>query len=359
MPDTMNTLFLDIPLWRWATFGGTLVVGWAVAWIVRRVLLRTLRRLTARTQTVWDDAFIEAIQSTRGVFLVVIITALALQVLPLDDGVTSVIHAVASVAVVLMGGTWLNKTMRGVLQRWSEQDRLDGHRATLVTALGFVTRLVVWSIVVLLVLSNLGIEVSALLAGLGVGGVAAALAVQSTLGDTIAAFSIYVDRPFDIGDFVIVGTDLGTVTSVGWRSSRIASLSGEELVVPNSDIARSRIRNMKRMAERRVVTRLGIVYRTATESVEQAPVLLREAVEAVEGARFDRAHFSGFGPSSLDMELVWFVLAPEYNVYMDRQQEILLGIVRRFREHGLEFAFPSQTIYVAEVPEAMLGRAAE
>lgn len=361
MNELWTQSWLDNPLWRWAVAAAGAVLGVTVALLVRRIVLRRLRAFTEKTETPWDDALVEALERTRTIYLVLIALSVAGQALELPRGVLDTSRAVTTITTLVMAGSWVNGTIRGVLHRWKERQQ-DGvrERATLMTAVTFLARLLVWSLVLLLVLSNLGVEVGALVAGLGVGGVAAALAVQNVLGDTIAALSLYVDRPFDIGDFVIVGDDMGTVNAVGWRSSRITALGGQQIVLPNSDIAQSRIHNYGRMAERRIVTQVGVVYGTPTEAVRNAPSLLREAVEAVEGVRLDRAHFKGFGPSSLDFELVWYVLSPDYTDYMNRQQEILLGVLERFRAHDLDFAFPSRTLYVAEVPDTLsLPEAAE
>lgn len=350
---------LGNPLWRWLVFGLVAVFGVFFVFAVRATVFARVRAWANGARSVWLDASVEALFRTRSVFLVVIVIELSTRVLSLPRPLSRFIEAAFTISVLGVAGAWLNTTLRVAMERYRAREQLSVERATLLNAVSFVGRIAVWSIVVLLTLSNLGVEVGALVAGLGIGGIAAALAVQNVLGDTIAAMSIYVDRPFDIGDFVIVGEELGTVTHVGWRSSRIKALGGQQVVMPNADLAGSRIHNYGRMEERRVVTQLGIVYSTPLERVAEAAALLRDAVEAVEGVRFDRAHFKGFGPSSLDYEMVWYVLSGDYNVYMDRQQEILLGALRRFRERGLDFAFPSRSIYVASSseppsPEALL-----
>ncbi|MGE0789416.1 MAG: mechanosensitive ion channel family protein [Sandaracinaceae bacterium] len=352
MSDWWSAAWLGTPLWRWGLAAAAAALGLALALLLRRFVLRRLHKWTRRTHTPWDDALVGALEGTRTVYLVLIAICAAAQILVLPSNVLHVFQAIVTITVLVMAGSWVNATIRGVLAQWREgQETSARGRTTLVTAAAFVARLVVWSVILLLVLSNLGVEVGALVAGLGVGGVAAALAVQNVLGDTIAAFSLYLDRPFDIGDFVIVGDDMGTVTAVGWRSSRIAALGGQQIVLPNSDIAQSRIHNYGRMQERRVVTQLGVVYASAIDAIRRAPSLLKEAVDEVDGVRFDRAHFKGFGASSLDFEIVWFVLSPDYNVYMDKQQAILLGMLERFRANDLDFAFPSRSIYVA--PESV------
>lgn len=216
----------------------------------------------------------------------------------------------------------------------------------LQNAATFFGRLALWAAVLLLVLDNLGVQVTTLLAGLGIGGVAVALALQSILGDLFASVSILVDKPFEIGDFIIVGDLMGTVEHIGLKSTRVRSLSGEQIIFGNTDLLGSRIRNFKRMYERRVVFSIGVTYDTPYAKVAAIPGWIRALVEAQPDVRFDRAHLAKFGPSSLDYEVVYFVKRADYNLYMDRQQSIHLALLRRFEEEGVAFAFPTQTLHV-------------
>jgi small-conductance mechanosensitive channel len=205
-------------------------------------------------------------------------------------------------------------------------------------------RLALWSTVALLVLANLGIDVTAMVAGLGIGGIAVALAAQNILGDLFASASIVLDKPFVIGDFIIVGEDMGTVEHIGLKTTRVRSLSGEQLVFANNDLLKSRIRNFKRMNERRAAFGIGVTYQTPAEKLAAIPAMLREAVEAQSPTRFDRAHFKQYGDSALLFEVVYYVLSPDYNLYMDIQQAINLAVFRRFAEEQIEFAHPTYTV---------------
>jgi small-conductance mechanosensitive channel len=189
-------------------------------------------------------------------------------------------------------------------------------------------------------------DISAFVASLGIGGIAVALALQNVLGDLFASLSILLDKPFVIGDFIVVGDMAGTVESVGLKTTRIRSLSGEQLIFSNSDLLGSRVRNFKRMEERRVAFEIGVVYGTSSEALREIPELVRKAVESQENARFDRSHFKGFGESSLDYESVYYMNVPDYAAYMDTQQAINLALYEEFEERGIEFAFPTRTIFV-------------
>jgi small-conductance mechanosensitive channel len=202
----------------------------------------------------------------------------------------------------------------------------------------------IWLVLILVALDNLGINIKTLIAGLGISGIAVALAVQNILGDLFASLSIVLDKPFVIGDFIIVNEYLGTVENVGLKTTRIRSLSGEQLVFSNGDLLKSRIRNFKRMYERRVVFSIGVLYQTPYEKLRLIPKMIREIIENQKPVRFDRAHFKEYGDYSLKFEIVYWIHSPDYNIYMDIQQAINLEIYKKFEETDIAFAYPTQTL---------------
>lgn len=210
----------------------------------------------------------------------------------------------------------------------------------------FLGKFALWVVLLLLVLDNLGVNITALMAGLGVGGIAVALAVQNILGDLFASLTIVLDKPFVKGDFIIVGESMGTIEKIGLKTTRIRSLTGEQLIMSNTDILQSRIRNYKRMQERRVVFQIGVVYQTPLEQVKKIPELLKEIIEPQESVRFDRAHFKEYGPFALNFEVVYWVLSSDYNLFMNIQQTINYLIYERFEREKIEFAYPTQTVLV-------------
>lgn len=201
---------------------------------------------------------------------------------------------------------------------------------------------------VLVALSNLGIDVGALVAGLGVGGIAVALAAQNVLGDLLASLSIVLDKPFVTGDYITVGNDAGTVENIGLKTTRVRSLSGEQLIFSNKDLLESRVRNFKRMYQRRVVHKLGVTYSASRDQLEQIPVWLKAIVEGRDKIKLDHVHLMGFGESSIDYELVYFVLDQDFALHADIQQKILLEIYSKFEKEGVDFAYPSRTIYIEQ-----------
>lgn len=344
------------------TFYSNTVRAWVLAVLIagvilvvlqlaRRIVERYLRRIAGRTRTDLDDVAVEALRRTRPWFLTIVAVWGGSLFLVLPDRLRDLLATLVILGTLAQLGIWGNAAIRSYVGvQTARKAEEDAARVTSLRALGFLASLALWSIVFLVALDNLGIDVTALVAGLGVGGIAVALAVQNILGDLFASLSIVLDKPFVYGDFIVVGDLMGTVEHVGLKTTRVRSLSGEQLVFSNSDLLQSRIRNFKRMVERRVLFGVGVVYQTPRDTLEKIPGILRDAVESQPDTKFDRAHFKAFGASSLDFEVVYYVLSPDFNVHMDRQQAINLEIVKRFEAEGIEFAYPTQTLYLSGVP---------
>lgn len=346
MEELLETTYWGNTPLRWLIALAVAIVVMAALTLAKRLAVSRLARLSERTSTRLDDVVVHAIRGTRSLTIVVAAVAAGVRSLDLPDAAHLWIGRVFVIAFAIQVGLWVTGGVRMLLDgRAAGADVQPGQR-TMGAAMGFVTNLVVWSLLVLLVLSNFGVEVGTLVAGLGIGGLAAALAVQNVLGDLFAAFSIYIDRPFDLGDFVIVDAFMGTVEKIGWRSTQLRSLGGELIVLANSDLARARIRNYKRMSERRAVVAFGVQYDTPNEKLAAIPAIVKETIGSIDGLRFDRSHFVRLGESSLEFETVFYVLAPDYVSFADRQQALLLTLHRRFEQEGISFAFPTRTVHV-------------
>ena len=314
-------------------------------------MIRRLESLTKRTRTELDDLLIELLRKTKGLFILLIgyLGGVSLPD-PLTRRIEAWLQRVLGVGLLVQGGS-LGHRGRELLPRAlpaGGRRKRTRAMATALGALGFLVKAVVWAIFVLLILQNLGVEITALLAGVSVGGIAVALAVQNVLGDLLGSLSIVLDKPFVIGDFIVVGEFSGTVEHVGLKSTHIRSVSGEQLVFSNSDLLNSRIRNYKRMQERRAVFTLGVTYDTPPEKLEAIPEMVEGDRGRQEDTRFDRSHFKRFSDYSLDIETVFHMTVPDYDTYMDVQQAINLELVRLFAEEGIEFAFPTQTLHLRE-----------
>lgn len=328
-----------------ALFFAGAVIGFQ---LIQRIVLSRLNRLAQKTKTDIDDMLIGVVQSVRPPFYVFIAFYLALQLLVIPAGIVDrlvtvilIIWAVYQVAVTAQ--TVVNYIVE---RRFSEEG--DATTRSALQLLGSIAKGIIWGFGILMVLSNLGVNVSSLLAGVGIGGIAIAFALQNILSDLFSSFSIYFDKPFKVGDFIIIGSDMGVVKKIGVKSTRLQALGGEELVVSNQELTSTRVQNYKKMEERRVVFKFGVVYGASAEKLRAANDIVKAAVEAQADARFDRTHFVSFDDSALAFEVVYHVLSPDYNKYMDIQQEINFAIKKGFEEKGIEMAYPTQTVYLAK-----------
>lgn len=336
------------PLHDWLAAAVVLVVTLGVLLLARVVAHRRLKAVAASTTTRVDDAVVLVLERTRYLFLLVVAVFAASLALTLPPRVATGVRAALVIAFVTQAAMWAGTAIAYWAQHAAGGREDPNSRATMV-ALGVAARFLVWSIALLVVLANLGVNVTALITGLGITGVAVALAVQNILGDLFAALTIVIDKPFVVGDFIVLDDFKGTVQRIGLKSTRLRSVSGEGLVLSNSDLLKGRIRNYAGLVDRRVVFTLGVVYETPLEVVARIPQVMREIITAQPSTRFDRSHFSSYGDSALAIETVYWVTVPDYNVYMDVQQAILLEIGRRFAAEGIEFAFPSRRVYLSRV----------
>ncbi len=319
--------------------------------LLRRLVLRRIRRMDGSAPGALQ-LLAEVVSGTRVLLSAAIGVYAAVQFLELPAAAEKVADRVFLALLMLQGGFWASRILDFWLHRRFETSdpSTEGARTMTRSWLSFIGRVVLWSLVALLILDNVGINVTTLVASMGIGGIAVALAVQNILGDLFASLSIAIDQPFVIGDFIIVDDLMGTVEHVGLKTTRVRSLSGEQLIFSNNDLLKSRIRNYKRMHERRIEFRIGVTYDTPPEKLQRIPEVMRDAITAQQPVRFDRAHFKGFGPSSLDFEAVYYVLDPDYQIYMDVQQGINLRLVREFGQREISFAFPTHTVYLAGGP---------
>ncbi|RYZ98351.1 MAG: mechanosensitive ion channel family protein, partial [Proteobacteria bacterium] len=300
-----------------------------------------------------DDLFVILIEKTTLPFIFSVFLYFALRSLKLPEGVVSALNHLIVFGAFVQVGFWAGAGLRFYSVPYTTiSEKNDAGRVTTMRALFFLGNIIVWIGVALLILDNWGIKISALVAGLGIGGVAVALAVQNILGDLFASLSIVFDKPFVIGDAIRVDGDQGNVEHIGLKTTRVKSLTGEQLIFSNSDLLRSRVRNYKRQDERRVVISIGVLYETPAEKLAAIPQILRGYLEGVKNVRFERAHLMGFGPSSLNYELVYWVTVADYNYHMDVQQKFMLQVIERFAAEGIEFAYPTQKLFLQPMAPA-------
>lgn len=321
----------------------TLYVG---LWVLKNVICSKLKKISHTTETVVDDFIVNILGVTRNYFIlgVSIYAGIHASVLNKKYGIYADRFLVIIVALQMIRwgreaiDTWVGLTIK--------KKNNDPSIKTSLGFIGLILKFVVISLIILSGLNNLGVNVSTFITGLGVGGVAIALATQNILGDLFSSLSIVFDKPFVVGDAVSFGEWNGTIEHIGLKTTRIKSLSGEQIVVSNSDLLSSKIRNYKRMEERRVVFRVGVTYGARRENLKKVPGLIENIITKEANTRFDRSHFVNYGDSSLDFESVYYVTSPDYKLYADLHQKILFDIHEAFEAHQLDFAYPTRTIIV-------------
>ena len=313
-----------------------------------RYIISFLKHKSKRTKIEWDDIIFDFMDAINWQFYAYVSFYIALSFLVLPE----TLHKVLKVLLILFTAYYASQGLSRIVDYFTEKqlekrNKTDSIRNTsMINAFGLIFKIAIYALIFLMALSNLGIEITPLIASLGVGGIAIAIALQSVLGDLFAAFAIYFDKPFKEGDFIIIGNDMGTVEKIGIKTTRIQTLQGQELVVSNSELTNSRINNYKKMKERRVITNIGVEYSTQTKKLKKINDIIKKSVESTKDARFDRTHFKAFGDFSLNFEFVYYVESSDYNKYMDVQQEVNFKIREAFEKEKIVFAFPTQTIHV-------------
>jgi len=315
---------------------------------LKSILARRLAILAARTETKLDDIAVAALRSTKFVALAIVGIYAGASLLVLPDRVQLFIGRAAVVATLVQVAIWGDHALRTWLAATRAQSSsVDPDRITSSAAITFLVRVALWAIVALMVLDNLGVNITTLVASLGIGGIAIALAVQSILGDLFASLSIVLDKPFVVGDFIIVDKMLGTVEKIGLKTTRVRSLGGEQIVFSNNDLLKSRIQNLRRMESRRIVFGFGVSHLTPAPVLRELPGMIKEIVLAQPQVRFDRAHLNGIAAPTFNFEVVYYVDNTDYTVYMNVQQEIYLALIAGLEARGVALALPVQTVHLA------------
>ena len=319
--------------------------------IFKRLAIKSLKRWAATTENIYDDTLIGILG--RDLIPIAYIAGIYLAISKLN--LHPILERVAEVATIIVTTVLAIRLFTALLEYaikiyWVTYHPKNANLEQSINALIPAIRVIVWIVGIIFLLDNLGFDISAVVASLGIGGVAVALASQGVLQDLFSYFSILLDRPFELGDFIIVGDCLGTVEYVGIKTTRLRSLDGEQIIIANTDLTGSRIRNFKRMRQRRVAFKFGVVYETTSGQLAKIPHLIKEIIDRTDRAAYDRAHFFGYGEYSLNFEVVYFVDTSDYTIYMNAQQEINLAMKSKFAQENIEFAYPTQVNYFDVLP---------
>lgn len=346
MNDVWGYMIWGNTLKDWLIAIGIIAGCLIIARIIKSVIITRIRKMASGTKTTLDDFIVSVLDTTVMPFLYIVGAYSGIQYLTIDPRIQRILHAALLFVSIYYVIRLITKIIAYLFERML--DKRKGHHSKLPQARGIliIINIVVWIAGLLFVINNLGYNITSIIAGLGIGGIAIALAAQTVLGDLFSYFVIFFDKPFEVGDFIVNGDKMGTVEFIGIKTTRLRALGGEELIFANTALTNSSLQNFKRMQNRRVVFTLKVVYETPVEKLKSIPAMIRKIIESQPDVKFDRAHLSGLGDFSLNYEIVYIILTDDYNTYMDRQQAIYLDIATEFKKEKIEFAFPTQKLLV-------------
>ena len=346
----LNTIILQNTIKDWLIALLSAILIYLLLTFLKKFSQGQLKKITRKTKTEIDNFIVDLISRIKPGLLIVFSVYLASKTLLLGEGIRTFINLAAIFALFFQIGLWLVALIDFWIKKQAEKNGGQGENATTLNVVSVVAKTFIWVIILLLALDNLpNVEITTLVTSLGIGGIAVGLAVQNILSDLFSSITIALDRPFVLGDFIEFGEFSGTVENVGLKSVRLRSLSGEQIIVSASDLLQSRIKNFQKMTHRRVVLQLGVTYQTSHEDMQKIPEWLKNIIENHEKAVFDRAHFINFNSSSLDFEIIYHLEDIDFMLMMDTRHEINLEILKTFEEKGVEFAYPTQTVFVEKV----------
>lgn len=346
MHNLLGLVILDNTVSAYLIFLAIVLAGMAIVKIFALIVLNRFKEWSAKTATTIDNFVVSAVERSAVPLAYFYVFYLSLGYLSVPAGPRRGIEVLWVIVLTFAVLRLLVSVIEYSLENyWIKKQHNESQEKSLKGILA-VIKVVIWGLGATFMLDNLGFQVSAVIAGLGIGGIAVALAAQAVLGDLFSYFAIFFDRPFEVGDFIIVGDFLGSVEHIGVKTTRLRSLGGEQIIFSNTDLTNSRLRNYKRMNRRRVVFKFGVVYQTPLARLKEIPELIAGIIRKNGEASFDRAHFQSYGDFSLVFEVVYYVESSDYNKFMDIQQSINLAINEEFAKRGIEFAFPTQTLYV-------------
>lgn len=348
MSEFLDLVYWNNPLSLWLTAIGTVLIASLIVKLAGTLIIRRLKRFAAKTTTSLDDFVIDIIKKAVLPLAYIGSIYMAVSWLRLPAQAVRIIHIAWLVCLTFYTLKVISATFRKFINGFLQSQEQSESKEKQAGGLILIINVIIWILGIVFLIDNLGYNVTTLIAGLGIGGIAIALAAQAILGDLFSYFVIFFDRPFEIGDFVVVDDKAGVIEYIGIKTTRLRTLGGEQLVCSNTDLTNARLHNYKRMQSRRVNFKFGVTYQTDLHLLKEIPQMVKSIINSLEHVRFDRGHFSGYGSSSLDFDFVYYVEAPDYNLYMDIHQRILFDIFAVFEGKQIEFAYPTQTIYLEQ-----------
>lgn len=344
--EFFDRIYYDNTIQSYLTVAGMILGGMIIIRLFRKSILFRLKKWATTTETNFDDYVVSAVERFVLPMLNVGVMYSAVKYLNLSESAATILRNAFVVAFTFYLIRLTTSSLKISLESYAKRQVGGEEKVKQLKGIMIVISIVIWSIGGVFLFDNLGYDVTAIVTGLGIGGLAVALAAQTILGDLFNYFVIFFDRPFEIGDFIVVDDKRGNVEYVGIKTTRIKSITGEQIIISNSDLTNSRVHNFKRMEKRRILFSLGVTYQTTPEQLKEIPKIITQIVTDQVGAQMDRCHFATYGDFSLNFETVYFVNEPDYVKYMDIQQAINLRIFEAFAEKKIEFAYPTQTIFM-------------
>ncbi len=346
MKEIMDYIILGNTVYKYVIALAIFFGGIALVYLFKRFVLFRLKKWAASSETSIDDYLVKSIEKSFVPVFYFLVFYLAVKSLILSPSFEKGLNIFIILLVTYLVVKIIVSVINYFFSSYSKKSDASEQRKKQLKGIRGLVNLTIWIIAIIFVLDNLGIKISAVVAGLGIGGIAVALAAQAFLGDLFSYFAIFFDKPFEVGDFIVVGDKLGVVEYIGIKTTRLRAIGGEQLIFSNHDLTSSRIHNFKKMERRRVVFNLGVIYQTSAEQLRKIPLIVKDIITKQPDVTFDRGHFASFGDFSINFEFVYFVEGADYNKYMDIQQTINLSIYEAFEKEGIEFAYPTQTLFV-------------
>ncbi|NMC47644.1 MAG: mechanosensitive ion channel family protein [Chloroflexi bacterium] len=343
--DFLKNEILGNSLLNWGKAGLILLIFVVGVKILIHIVAGKLKKISGKTRNLWDDVLLNIFEQTKQITVWLLGLYLALKVLAVPVEVNSFIDKGLIIVLAVQSGFWLGGVINYYVERRGEQNTGDKKEKTTIHAFGLFGKILVWMILALVVVQNVtGMKLDALITSLGIGGIAIGLAVQNILKDIFASLSIFLDKPFLVGDYIVLDDIGGTVQNIGIKSTRIKTLLGEEVIFSNSDLLEGRVHNYRKLERRREIMNIGVSTATSYQTLTELPALFKEIISSQPSVTFGRAHLSAFGDFTYNYEIEYYIESADYAFYMDTKQTIHLEVIRRFNEKHIVMPYPTQAI---------------
>lgn len=346
MQSILDQIFLGNTIRDWLVSLAIVFGSVLIARLLRSIVISRIREAAKQTKTSFDDFLVRVLQRSVMPFLYILAVYYGIRYLTISQKLSGILHKALMAVAVFFVIRIISDMLSYSFQRFANKENGSPSQVNQARGILLIFKVILWVLGAIFLIDNYGYNITTIIAGLGIGGIAIALAAQAVLGDLFSYLVIFFDKPFEIGDFIIIGDKMGTVEFIGIKTTRLRALSGEQLVMSNTDLTNSRVQNFKRMERRRVVLSIGVTYDTPVDKLKLIPSIAQKIIDQPGKILFDRAHFSGFGDFSLNFEIVYYILSSDYNLYMDLQQNINLSLFDTMAKEKIEFAYPTQKLFV-------------